>query len=339
MSAARVEHLQLAERIDQEHRVARRRHGARAALRMRHATLAQQCTHRIEALRVTRHQQQQRIGMAGTHGCVRRQCGFFFTFVRATGDPDRPPLAPLLAHGATGIDGRGGDLKVVLDVAGHLHAARCGTDRAKPVGVGLRLRTDQDAVRQRIAEQRGHAPVTIDGPRRNPCAAEQQRNPPLSELVVQGRPDLGLEDDHRLRRNPVKETTDRAGQVVRQVADLHALLEQRPRPLRASRRDRGEHDRQRRIPALQFADESSRRLHLAHRHGMNPDGSRSRRSLHEAEPLPQSTPVLRIEQRFPHFVRDHQGCDEIDQQDVQQSHGVCSACPGARQQRLPVRRR
>ena len=137
--------------------------------------------------------------MAGTHGCVGRQRSLLFTLVRAAGDPHGTARTPLLPQRVTRCDRVGGNCQVVLDVAGHVHAARRRSDGAKAVGVSWRLRTDQDAVRQRVAEQRGHAPVAIDRPRRDARAAEQQRNPPPSELGVQGRPDLGLEDDRHLR--------------------------------------------------------------------------------------------------------------------------------------------
>jgi len=92
-----IEHLQLAEGIDQEHGLAGARDGSRAALRERVTPLAQQRAHGLEPLRMARDQDQQRAGMPLEHQRVRGESGLLLAVVGAACDPHRAPGAATFA--------------------------------------------------------------------------------------------------------------------------------------------------------------------------------------------------------------------------------------------------
>ncbi|MNG35932.1 hypothetical protein D3C84_1228050 [compost metagenome] len=79
--------------------------------------------HGVEPLRVTRHQNQQRIGMHLQQAAVRLEYLRILAFMGAGCDPDRALAGlPLLAQLAGTGQQMFVELEVELDRAGHLHA-------------------------------------------------------------------------------------------------------------------------------------------------------------------------------------------------------------------------
>ena len=66
---------------------------AAAAPREAHRAVAQQFRHRVEPVRMPRHQQQQRVGCSVRNCRVRREHLLLFARVRAAGNPYRPAAA------------------------------------------------------------------------------------------------------------------------------------------------------------------------------------------------------------------------------------------------------
>jgi len=156
-----------------------------------------------------------------------------------------------------------GQGEIELDVAHHVGAQRIGADEAETLGIGGALGGDHDPVGQRFPEQRREPPVAADRARRDARARQHQRHAAPAALVVQVRPELGLEDDRDPRPDAVEETAHRARQVIGHVAHVREPGEQRAGALRARRRH-GRHDqRHPGVVPVQRAHERCRGLHLA----------------------------------------------------------------------------
>ena len=106
--------------------------------------LPAQLEHRIETLRMARHQNQQRIGMTGEQLTMSRQYHFVFTVMGAGGDPDRTLLRlPLRTQLGGTLQQCRVDGQVELDRAGHFDSFRTRAQITKALGLGLGLHREQ----------------------------------------------------------------------------------------------------------------------------------------------------------------------------------------------------
>jgi len=215
---------------------------------------------------------------------------------------------------------RRGQREVELDVTHHVGAQRIRPDVAKALGICGALRRDHDAVRQRLPEERGEAPVTANRTWRDTRAREHQWHAAPATFVIQVRPQFGFEDDRDTRSHAVEESAHRSGQVVRDIAHVREPGKQRTRALRPRRCDGGHDQRHFGVPLAQRAYESCRGLYFANRHGVHPEAGTRVRGHTKAEPLAEIAPVAVIT-KAPQQHRDtDQRRKEIDHAQIQQAH-------------------
>jgi hypothetical protein len=261
-----------------------------------------------------RREHQQCVGAHFPDARVRVEHEFLLALVRAARDPDRPAGAERLPQrAATGL-GPGRQLEVELEVADHVGTRGTRAEPGEPRGVGLALRRDHDAVRERLAHHPAQQPVAAGRARRDARAREHQRQLAAVAGAVQVRPQLGLENDSESRPDPVEEAAHRPGQVVGQVADRDVGAKQAARAAAAGRRRGRQRQRQRRVAAAQRPHQARRRLHLADRHRVHPQpAGRQRRP--EAEALGQRLPVAAVADSAPQRRGEqdwHQAVAEAD---------------------------
>ena len=193
------------------------------------------------------------------------------------------------------------------------------------LGVGLALGRDHDAVRERLAKQRDHAPVLADRARRDARARKHERHAAAPAFAVQVRPQLGLEDHRELRLHAVEEAPDRPRQVERHVAQVHAVAEQQPCAGGAGRRDGGEQDAVLRVALLELRDQRLGRLHFPDRHGVDPDRGPGDGGP-QAEALAEPLAVARIAQAAPQLHQDGDGRREVDEDVIEVVHRPHASC-------------
>ena len=135
--------------------------------------------------------------------------------------------------------------EIELDVAHHVGVRRTRADGLETLGVLRALRRDENAVRQRLAEQADEPPITRHRARRDARAREHQRHAEPAAAVIQVRPDLRFEDHGEPRLHAPEEAPHRSRQVDGHVTHVDALLEQRLRARATRRRDGREYQRNR----------------------------------------------------------------------------------------------
>jgi hypothetical protein len=279
---------------------------------------------------MARHQHQQRVEAGGADRGLRVECGLLLALVRAAGDPDGARARVLRAQRGAPRADVGRQVEVELDVAGDVRALRVGADRAKALRIAFALRGDHDAVRQRFAEQAGEAAIAPHRARRDARARQHQRHATPAALVIERRPELGLEDDRHPRPHPVEEAPHAARQVVGHVAHQHAVAEQLACALRTGRRHGAQHQRHRGIAAAQFLHQARRRLHLADRHRVHPDAAGDRRAGPESEAFAEVLPVAAVAEAAPQHDATDDRRQQVGDQDVDQAHvyGASGGCVG-----------
>src|SRR5689334_13141220 len=99
--------------------------------------------------------------------------------------------------------------EIELDVADHVGSPRARADRDESLRVFRALRGDEDAVRQRLAEQADQPPVTRDRAWRDARASQHQWHAEPSATMVEIGPDLGLENDCNMWLHALEEASNR----------------------------------------------------------------------------------------------------------------------------------
>ena len=200
-----------------------------------------------------------------------------------------------------------------------------GADGLEALGVRGGLRADQDAVRQRLLEERRDQSITIDRAGRDACAREDERDAPSAEPWSASR-HLRLEDDRHCAAAAGPGTGAPNRQVVRQsnvpptrrrncapVVRRCVTVRRRPEP-----------------PEIPAATTGSAEPPPAPRRP-RPRGSteaRHRLRLHQPEPLAQSAAILGHPKRLPASIATVTGANRDGQHEQQSHQGVLHAAAG-----------
>jgi hypothetical protein len=247
---------------------------------------------------MTWHQHQQCPGMSPPDNLLRLEEDLLLTAMRAPSHPHGTRWRIKLAQPPAPLAYVLRNAEIEFDVARHMGAIRIGAQRFEAVRICLALGSNDNSPGQRVPEQRAQPLVAADRAGGNPRAGQHQRNPPPAALVIQVRPQLSLENDRRTRLNPVEEPPHGARQIKGYVAHVCEILEQGFRARGACRRKRRDYNRNSRIALAQCRHESSRSLHLAHRHSVDPDAAR-RQLLAKSKPLPEVRPIAAVAKPTP----------------------------------------
>ncbi len=167
-----------------------------------------------EAFRVTRHQDQQQVGVFFQQFAVCFQQDGFFTVMGAGSDPHRAARRPLATqrNGAGGQFRGDGDIELQAAGYGQLRALQAQFD--KPIAVFLVLCGDQRNAAQHIAHEPANFLIAGGGAGRQARIGDHQGDLPLMQRVNQVRPQLGFHDDHQLGIHLVEEAVHGTGQIV-----------------------------------------------------------------------------------------------------------------------------
>ncbi len=233
--------------------------------------------HAVKALRMARHQDQQRVRMAAQQLSMSRQHNFILTRMGAGRDPDRALTGlPLFAQPR----GMGQQLRInrqiKLDRAGDGNAFRTCAQLPKTLSLSLSLHREPAHFFQHRPGQLGKPCIT---PRRSlgqPRIGQSNRNAAPGTLMNMVRPQLGLHNHAKHRSHMIKKTPRRPWQIIGQVAMLNARLvgEHRLDTLRTGGRHAGDRDRQLWISGEQRTNHRRSSNAFTHRHCMHPDAAR-----------------------------------------------------------------
>ena len=320
-----IEKQQLAHGVAEQHARLRIDIGpGRATYRGETFALAQ-VEHRIETLGMTRHQNQQRIGMTAQQTTMGVEHHFVFALVGTRSDPhwtlQRLPLAT--QFGCTlqqlRVDGQ-----VELDRTSDFNGFRTRAEIAEALGLGFGLHRQQAHLGEHRRSEFAEATIAFGRTLRQPPIGQRHRNPALGTLMNMVRPQLGLHDHCEPGLHAIKKTRRRTRQVVGQITVLDARLvgEQCLNPLRTGRGHAGHGDRQRRIAFQQRADHRRGGNAFAHRHRVHPDaaGLQGRHAISEA--LANTLGIRRRLARAQPQPNRHQWQPQVKQRGVESSiHG------------------
>jgi len=216
--------------------------------------------------------------------------------------------------------GRRRQREIELDVAHHVRAQRVRADVAEAFGIRGTLRCNDDAVRERLPEERGKAPVPADRARRDARACQHQRHAAPAAFVVQIRPQFCFEDDRDTRPHASEESPHRSRQVVGHITHVREACKQGTRAL-CPGRCHGRHDeRYFGVPLTQRAYEGCRGLYLADRDSVHPEAGTCEDSRAKSEAFAEVAPVAVIA-KTPQQHRDaDERREQIDHAQIQQAH-------------------
>ena len=294
-----VEEQQLAHGVAEQHLVLRRHRLGSGAAHGGEAFAPAQRVDGVEALGMARHEDQQRVGMAGEQLAVGGEDLLVFAGMGAGGDPQRAPLGS--PAGTQGIGARlqlGIDTQVELDRAGDADALGAGAEPAEALGLGLGLRGDPVHLGEHRPGQAGKAGIAAGGLLRQPGVGQHRGSAAPRALVDVVGPQLGFHDQRELRPDPVEEARRRPRQVVGQIAVLHVAgadlgVEQRADALGTGGGHASDGDRQLGMTLTQGADQRRGGDAFTHRNGVHPDAAGPERRQREGEALGQALTVGR----------------------------------------------
>ncbi|MNH96986.1 hypothetical protein D3C73_496710 [compost metagenome] len=274
---------------------------------------------------MTRHQNQQRIGMTGQQMTMRRQHHFIFAVVGTGGDPHRALLRlPLPAQFAGTLQQLRVDGQVELDRTRHLDGFSTRAQVTEALGLGFGLHREQAHLGEHRPGQFAEAAVTLGRALGQPRIGQRHGNPALGALMNVVGPQLGFHDHRQFWPDPIKKTLCRTRQVIGQIAVLDARLigEQRVDALRAGRGHAGYGNRQVWITLQQGANHRRSGNALAHRHRVHPDATRFHRRHPIGETLANALGIRRRLARTQPQPNRHQWQPQIKQRGVESSiHG------------------
>lgn len=222
-----------------------------------------------EALRMTRHEDQQRARRLQRDECVEHER--LFAVARARGHP-HGPLADRRAPCAPARGELGRCRHVELQIAEHRDVARAERSQALRVGGALREHAREAA--EHVARGGAEFRRAPERARRHPRVRQHERHVGAAAFVNERRPDLGLHHEPERRPPCAQEAPHGARQIVRQVAARHALAEDLLARRAAARRHVREQHVRVGARAQQRIDERLRGARLADRHRMHPHDRR-----------------------------------------------------------------
>ena len=272
----------------------------------------------VEALRMTRHQQQQRPRLRGRtlrqHRTPGRQQRLVLAFAPARSQHHRPRQTGTPAQ--PGGQERRCRLQVVFQIAADLDRRLRRTRPAQPSGIVRRLGQHGGEGARRRSEQGIEAQGLAQAFLRQPRIGQHDRHAGLPRRMQQRRPDLGLHQHTQRRTMAPQETAGRARRVERQPAQGIALAQQRGASFAAGGSAVGQQQAQVRTDLAQGLDQRLGRTGLAQRDRMQPQRARPHR-LAQADTLGQRGAVERLLARAPQ--------QPTDQQRQQQAHQLAIA--------------
>ena len=157
---------------------------------------------------------------------------FLTTAVRAAGHPHRAAGRVVSTQGAPPLGDVGGHGEIELQIARHMSVAGIGAQCAEAVRISLALRGDDHTLRESLAEKSAQASIAADRAGGQARAGQHERHPPAATLVIEIRPQLGLENHRDSRLDPLEEAPHGARQIEGKVADLRAVFEEGARARR-----------------------------------------------------------------------------------------------------------
>ncbi len=313
-----IEKQQLAHGVADQHLRAGANRLARRAAHRGKAFLARQFKHRDEAFRMPWYQEQQGLRKPLQQASVRGQDDFVLAGMGAGGDPQRPILRrPLIAQIGRPRQQCRVDGQVELDRASHFDAFVACAELAKTLGFSLCLHGDQAQLGQHWRDQPGEARIAAGRTFGQPRVGQRHGYAASGALMDMVGPELGLHHHRQLRLQAIQKTRRGPGQVIGQVAMLHAVSEQRLDALGAGRGHAGDGDRQVRVACHQLADHRRRGDAFAHRDRMHPDATRTQPRQTEGETLADTTGVGRGAPGAPQQAQEHQRQAEVKQQGIE----------------------
>jgi hypothetical protein len=262
--------------------------------------LLDQCRDRIEALGMTRCEEEARAGNLLSHPLEGGQNRLLFPFHGAAGDDQRAVVA---RRAQEVLEGLGGDRRtegVELQVASDAHAIGRRPHVGDALGVSLSLHQEEVHLAEHAAQQRADPHVPGVGPARDPTVDHGYARAAPTSLVDQVRPDLRLHEHEQtgaqLPQGAAHGRRPIVGREEKAVCGAHVLL--RDRAAGQGRR-REEHEPGREA-LLERRHQRPGRQHLTHRDGVDPDrrlagragGRRENRCRQAAHPLAEGLEVL-----------------------------------------------
>lgn len=249
---------------------------------------------------------------------MRSQNDLVFTGVCTGGDPQWPfQRRPLLAQFIGTLQQCRVDGQVELDRASQLDALIARTELTKALSFSLCLHSNQAQLGEHRRGQPGEARVTAGRALGQARIGQRHRDAATGALMDMVGPEFGLHHHRQLRPRALKKARRRPGQVIGQIAVLHAVAEQCLDALRAGRGHAGDGDRQMRIARHQFADHRRRGDALADRYRMHPDATRTKRRQTKGETFADTTGVGRRAPGTPEQAQKYQRQAEVEQQGIE----------------------
>jgi hypothetical protein len=284
--------------------------GPGAAPRQREAGVGDQLGDGLEALRMARHDDQQRPRCGDAP--PRREQHRLLAFTRRRGDDDAAAEAGAPGSAASEQAGVGGD--VVFQVADDADLAHAGVAQAGGVGLGLRQRRGQAL--ERRPQQRIDAPAALSAALAHARVGEQDRNAARRRDGEQVRPDLGFHQHADRRIGVLQEAAHRTGHVERQPELEVARAQQGLSGSAAGGGAMGQQDASARSRCAQCVEERRGSAGLAERDRMHPDRPRRHRLAIEAEALAGRAGVGRLAPAAPLHAQQVQRRDQAQQQRI-----------------------
>ena len=260
---------------------------AQAAAREAQTARGEQRRHLVEALRVSRHDDQQ----AAVVRAQRVEQLRLLALARArqqqrlASAQRGPERAPFLDLGRVGLD-------VELQVAGYLDVR--GAETAQPPRGAAALRAHRGKAAERGAREPAEAPVAARGFARHARVGQHHRRAVLLAGRQQIRPHLGLHHDPDARPEMREEPRHRPRQVVRQEGATDRLAVDLRHRGAAGGGGAGEQQFEVGKLALQRAHQRRGGAHLADRHRVHPDHPAAGRRRVMAEALAHPAAVDRL---------------------------------------------
>ena len=262
---------------------------APAAADEREPAVAQQCRDLVEALRMARHDHDERASKRHARERVEQQ--YLLALARARREEHRP-LPEQDTQPPAAVDHRRRGRDIELEVPGDGDGRRA--ERLEPCGVGVGLRADGVERPQRLARERGDPRVATRRLLRQPGVREQERHAAAIAFAHQVRPQLGLHEDAERRSEVRDEPPDRPREVIGQESERRELAVEARRRLAAGCGHVGDEERVIRKAGAQRCYQRLRRAGLAERDRVDPDHRPIEPGTVASEALADVAPVARL---------------------------------------------
>ena len=231
-------------------------------------------------------------------------------------DPHRPRPAVATELAGERVEGVG-HADVELEVAGLDHMLGHRPQSHEAHRVRHRLCGDGVHGAQRAADQGREHAVAAQRTLRQSRIDDVRGDAAIAAAEQQVRPQFGFHDQRRMRPVVREETTDRTGQVVRQVDVIYLVTPQRAHALGAGRRDRGDQQPQVGTAAPQCVHQRHRGVDLADRHRVQPQRAAPRGVAIHRVALRPALEICRLAEAAPDQVVDRDRRQQVQRDRVQ----------------------